>query len=309
MSSFKHILFPIDFSERSCAAVPFIEKIAAHYHAKVTLISVATPFYASGLDGALIIEPQLLLKEVKSRLDASFAQDFANVEVDRVAALGDPARVIADYVQSHRIDLVMMPSHGYGPFRQLLLGSVTAKVLHDLDCPVWTTAHTEEDPDRGHLGLRKILCAVDGSPESAGLMRWAAAFSKDVGATLRIVHAVPGMEAWPERQLDYEFEAHMQNSARLSIEEMAASAGINATIAVTIGSVANCVAEEAARCQADLLVIGRGVIRGTLGRLRTHSYGIIRLSPCPVMSVPLECIARQDAVSQSLPSEHACPVA
>jgi len=309
MSSFRHILFPIDFSERCRAAVPFVEKMASRYHAKVTLISVATPFYASGLAGAPIIEPHVLLKEVKSQLDASFAQDFANVEVDRVAALGDPARVIADYVQSHRIDLVMMPSHGYGPFRQLLLGSVTAKVLHDLDCPVWTTAHTEESPDHGHLGLRKILCAVGGSPESAGLMRWAAAFSKDVGATLRIVHAVPGMEAWPERQLDYEFEAHMQNSARRSIEEMAASAGIDATIAVTIGSVADCVAEEAARCQADLLVIGRGVIRGALGRLRTHSYGIIRLSPSPVMSVPQETITVREAVSESLPFEHACPVA
>jgi nucleotide-binding universal stress UspA family protein len=309
MSSFKHILFPIDFSERCCAAVPFVEKMASRYHAKVTLISVAPPFYASGLAGAPIIEPQLLLKEVKSRLDASFAQDFANVEVDRVAALGDPATVIADYVQSHRIDLVMMPSHGYGPFRQLLLGSVTAKVLHDLDCPVWTTAHTEDDPDHGHLGLRKILCAVDGSPESAGLMRWAAALSKDVGATLRFVQAVPGMEAWPERQMDFELEEDLQDAARQSIKEMAASAGIDATIAVTIGSVADSVAGEAARSQADLLVIGRGVLRSTLGRLRTHSYGIIRLSPCPVISVPQERIAVREVLSESLPFEHACPVA
>jgi nucleotide-binding universal stress UspA family protein len=309
MSSFKHILFPIDFSERCCGAVPFVEKMASHYHAKVTLISVAQPFYASGLAGAPIIEPQLLLKDVKSRLDASLAHDFANVEVDRVAALGDPASVIADYVRSHRIDLVMMPSHGYGPFRQLLLGSVTSKVLHDLDCPVWTTAHTEEDPDHGHLDLRKILCAVDGLPESAGLMRWAAAFSKDVGATLRIVHAVPGMEAWPERQMDLDLEVYLQNTARRSIEEMAASAGIDPTIAVAIGNVADSVASEAARVQADLLVIGRGVIRGTLGRLRTHSYGIIRLSPCPVMSVPPESIARHGAVSEILLPEHACPVA
>jgi len=117
------------------------------------------------------------------------------------------------------------------------------------------------------------------------------------------------MEAWPERQMDLELEAYLQNTARRSIEEMAASAGIDATIAVTIGSVADSVAEEAARCQADLLVIGRGVIRGTLSRLRTHSYGIIRLSPCPVMSVPQETITVREAVSESLPSEHACPVA
>jgi nucleotide-binding universal stress UspA family protein len=309
MSSFRHILFPIDFSERCCAAVPFVQKMAGSHHSKLTLISVAHPFYASGLAEAPFIEPQLLLQEVKSRLDASFAQDFAHVEVERVAALGDPAQVITEYVPSHHVDLVMMPSHGYGPFRQLLLGSVTAKVLHDLDCPVWTTAHTEEGPDHGHLGLRKILCAVDSSSESAGLLRWAAALSKDAGATLRIIHVVPGIEAWPDGQMDLEFEAHIQSTALRSIEEMAASVGIDATIAVPIGGVADCVAEEAARYRADLLVIGRGVMRGTLGRLRTHSYGIVRLSPCPVMSVPPESIARQDAVSQNQPSEHACLVA
>jgi hypothetical protein len=34
--------------------------------------------------------------------------------------------------------MILMPTHGYGPFRQMLLGSVTAKVLHDSKCPVLT---------------------------------------------------------------------------------------------------------------------------------------------------------------------------
>ena len=36
---------------------------------------------------------------------------------------------------------------------------------------------------------------------------------------------------------------------------------------------------------ADLLVIGRSVENGALGRLRTNAYSIIRQSPCPVVSV------------------------
>ena len=36
---------------------------------------------------------------------------------------------------------------------------------------------------------------------------------------------------------------------------------------------------------ADLVIIGRGVMQETLGRLRTNVYAIIREAPCPVISV------------------------
>jgi hypothetical protein len=32
-------------------------------------------------------------------------------------------------------------------------------------------------------------------------------------------------------------------------------------------------------------VIGRGVLDETFGRLRTHTYGIVRQAGCPVISV------------------------
>ena len=36
---------------------------------------------------------------------------------------------------------------------------------------------------------------------------------------------------------------------------------------------------------ADLVVIGRGIMQHVLGSLRTHVYSIIREAPCPVISV------------------------
>ena len=59
---------------------------------------------------------------------------------------GDASEVITKYAAEHGTDLIMMPTHGYGVFRGLLLGSVTAKVLHDAVCPVWTAVHVEETP-------------------------------------------------------------------------------------------------------------------------------------------------------------------
>ena len=66
----------------------------------------------------------------------------------------------------------------------------------------------------GHLAGRNVLCAIDGTPKSAPLMEWAAEFAKDTGATLRLVHAVSGIQGWPERQLDREFEEDLRAQAR-----------------------------------------------------------------------------------------------
>jgi nucleotide-binding universal stress UspA family protein len=283
MASFKHILFPVDFSARCEGAVPFVDGMARRNRAKVTLFSVAHPFYPAVMEAPLV-DPQELLQELKATLDGTFTSCFQGLEVSRIAVLGEPAEEITSWAHAHDVDLVMMPSHGYGPFRQLLLGSVTAKVLHDIHCPVWTTAHTGEAPDRQHLALKKILCAVDGTPECANVMQFAASLSKDLGASLRLVNVVPGIEAWPERQIDIEFEEQLRSNAKERMEELRTSLKIDAPFCVAVGPVADSVAEEAERHGADLLIIGRGAIHETLGRLRTHAYGLIRLSPCPVLS-------------------------
>jgi nucleotide-binding universal stress UspA family protein len=285
MPNIKHIAFPVDFSDRCNSAVAFVEGMARRHGARVTLISVAHPHYAGGIAGAPVIDPQEVLSGVKTRLDNTFINEFQGLEVNRVAEIGDPATAITDFVNVQKVDLVMMPTHGYGPFRQLLLGSVTAKVLHDVTCPVWTTAHTGEAPDREHLDMRKIVCAVDATSASIALMRWAGWLSKDLGATLRLVHAVPGIEAWPERQMDQEFEEQIRENARKNIEELEKAADIDVPVCVGAGTVPDVVREEALQHGADLIVIGRGALQEKLGRLRTHSYGIIRHAPCPVISV------------------------
>jgi nucleotide-binding universal stress UspA family protein len=286
MLDIKHILFPLDFSERCCAAVPFVEAMAKRYDAKVTLISVAPQYSSIGEPGGpILLSTDDFKSELKERLDYALVNEFANLTVERVAELGDPARVITDFAHTNGVQLIMMPTHGYGPFRSLLLGSVTAKVLHDAECPVWTAAHVEDSPVRDHAKCRNIMCAVDGTPNSVPLMTWAAKLKKDTGATLRLVHVIPGLDGRSSREIDRQFEENMRTDARQKIAELQAAAGVEAPLCVCVGNVADGVREEARRHGADLIVIGRGVLHETLGRLRTHAYGIIRHSPCPVISV------------------------
>jgi nucleotide-binding universal stress UspA family protein len=287
MFAIKHILFPIDFSARTCGAAPFVQAMAERFGSQVTLLSAASPIPYSGIEvsAPMPFDSEDLRADLQARLDLALAKEFARVPVQRKAEIGDPADVITRFAHTQGVDLIMMPTHGYGPFRRLLLGSVTAKVLHDAQCPVWTGAHMEDPPAKEHLGLRTVLCAVDGTPKSTPAMHWAAQFSKDANATLRLVHVTPGVEPWLERQIDREFENELREEARGKIEGLARAVDVEAPLCVTSGDIAGGVREEALRHGADLVVIGRGVLDETLGRLRTHSYGIIRQAPCPVVSV------------------------
>lgn len=279
MLAIKNILFPLDFSDRGCAAAPFVEAMASRFDAKVTLISVAQPIFP----GAPLLNTEEIMDELKGRLAGAFVKEFAHLRVERFVEFGDPAQVIIDFAHKNNVDLIMMPTHGYGPFRSVLLGSVTAKVLHDAKCPVWTAAHIEGEPAPNQVNPRNILCAVDATPESIPLMKWAGEFSKSMGVGLLLVHAVP-TEGCPPQQME-QFEENLRKGAWQQITKLQASAGVEAPLCIKVGNVEDTVREEARRHNADLIMIGRGVLREKRGRLGTHAYSIIRQAACPVLSV------------------------
>jgi nucleotide-binding universal stress UspA family protein len=177
----------------------------------------------------------------------------------------------------------MMPTHGLGIFRTLLIGSATSKVLHDAECPVWTAAHAEQ---QRNAGLPKgILCAVDGGPATGALLQWADDFSARVGATLKLVHVVGPMPNLPSFEPEGALQEQMREAAHEKILSVQAAAGVRVPLRVAIGDIARTVTEQAREDDADLILIGRGALQAPLGRLRTHAYGIIQRSPCPVLSV------------------------
>src|SRR5205807_8219289 len=117
-------------------------------------------------------------EERKKRLASYLRDEFQDIPTTRVVLGGDPAGRIAEYAEDQKADLIMIPTHGYGRFRRFLLGSVTGKLLHDVMCPVWTSAHVAETP-APPAGYRNVLCAVDLGPSSLPLLRWASEFARE----------------------------------------------------------------------------------------------------------------------------------
>jgi len=176
-----------------------------------------------------------------------------------------------------------MATHGTGLFRSLLIGSVTAKVLHDAKCAVWTATHAEEQ--RSPDVPRTILCAVDGTDKTPALIQWAAEFTQRMGASLKLLHVVPPISDWLSLPSERDLQEQVRDEARVKINVLQRSAGVEAPLRIAVGQIADTVTEEARQEAADLILIGRGSLQSSLGRLRTHAYGIIQKSPCPVLSV------------------------
>jgi len=283
----ENILFPVEFSQRDEAAAPFVLSLAQRYHARVFAMHVIQPpppVYA----GMNAVYPQVFdfegaMEDFRIDLRKFAADQLPKVEVESVIELGDPAAIIAQYACNHGINLIAMPTHGYGVFRRALLGSVTAKVLHDSSLPVWTSAHTPEPTHRAHPKPRRILCALDMKPESLHTLETAMTLATDADATMELVH-VPSETMAPEaaeRRL-HELLAQVAKSEFLNLNDIP---NVSDYPQGERGSVAEAVRNLALRKRADLVVIGRGAIRKGFGRLYANSYDIIRESPCPVISV------------------------
>lgn len=289
MPTFSRILMPVAFSPRCQGAAQYAEALACHFHAEVILLHVVTPVTAYGCPDAMVLSPDVTADAVaqsKIELEEFLPGEFKGISVRRAVVEGDPAQEIVGFAKSEGVDLIVMPTHGYGPFRRFLLGSVTAKVLHDAHCPVWTGPHMEEAPAYPSISFRNVLCAVDLGPDTRRILLWAGEFAHEYGADLSVVHAIPASTvSLGGFYFDPEWRAHIINEARDRISFLLDELHFPGEVLIETGDVAPVVRSVAQERKANVVVIGRGHAAGMLGGLRMHAYAILRESPCPVAAL------------------------
>jgi nucleotide-binding universal stress UspA family protein len=283
------IVLPVDFSERAAHAARFAVSVAERFHSEIVLLHVLPTHYEFGtveMGSAILNDLMVERKQSARELTAGFLNaELAHLSVRRLVLEGDPAHEIVALAHDEQASLIMLPTHGYGPFRRLLLGSVTAKVLHDADCPVWTTTHAEA-PAAVPAAVKHIVCAVDLGPSSARALEWSARLAAEFGATLTLVHALVELDPRTEEYyFSPEWRKFVTEAAEAELAKLQQTAGTQVEVRLTRGPAAEAVCEELRKAEADLLVIGRATDAGILGRLTSDAYAIIRQSPCPVVSV------------------------
>jgi len=286
------ILAPVAFSPRCRGAAQYAETLASHFHSQLILLHVVPP--PMGLFTALEASAYSIATEVSDETVEQRKVELAqypespcpDVALRRDVVFGDPAHEIVETAREDHADLIVMATHGYGPFRRFLLGSVTAKVLHDAACPVWTGPHLEKAPDYRNITFRRIVCAIDLAEPSRCVLQWAGQFAHEFDAQLDIVHVLPHtLIQLGGMYFDPEWRGHAVEVVRERICRLQQETHTSGEILIEFGEPPIAVSDVAANRKADLVVIGRGRHSGLGGRLRANAYAILRESPCPVVTI------------------------
>jgi len=288
MSLISNILYPVDFSPSCIAMAAYVKRAAALLGARVSLIYVFDPANFNGLQLYVrsiseVTEEHLVIG--RERLDSFLAAEFPVAQCPRILTTGDAATEIARVAREDRFDLIIMPTHA-GIFRQMLLGSTTAKIINDADCPVLTSRHAETIAPRP-FEHREWLCAIGLSSNSEKVLRYASQATAQARGKLSIIHAVQAGDTKLPIELD--LEEHAESVARQEasrrIADLQRIVGTEAPVRIAVGSVKEALLEAALESDADVLMIGRSHQPGARGRMRDLTYAMVRDSPFPVLSI------------------------
>ena len=147
---FANILVPVDGSANAYRASECAGDLAAKYGARVTLLCVISEGGASGVpeelrDLAMIEHIEITqwnwLEGVANQILQTAergARSRGAEDVQTVVDQGEPAKAIIDFAKSHHADLIVMGRRGLGGVAGLLMGSVSHKVAHLVECPCMT---------------------------------------------------------------------------------------------------------------------------------------------------------------------------
>ena len=136
---FKHILVPLDGSERAERAIIVAARIAQASSATITLMRVVEiPVeYPAHFAAPPIYDGHKAAQEATSYLEQVAQSDnLKGIVVKTSAMIGSPALMLLQSATASQADLIVMCSHGYTGLKRWMLGSVAEKMARHTPVPM-----------------------------------------------------------------------------------------------------------------------------------------------------------------------------
>lgn len=135
------IIFPVDLAGSSYRIAPKVRSIAEKYGAELHLVYVGETL--EGFDTFFVPHRSLDLMEREARtLAQRHLEDFAEKyfedlpKVKKVVLSGDPVEQIRKYIESERIDMVVLAYHDQLLLERAIFGDIVQQIVRSSTVPV-----------------------------------------------------------------------------------------------------------------------------------------------------------------------------
>lgn len=279
MGKYNRILVAVDGSDASLHALREAFKISISW---VTVVAV-TPFYEGDLRLLGVPKSDRIIREPCDTALA-LAQEMA----DEVGALirpvcerGEPHERIVKLAAAGSRDLIVLGSSGHNLLENLLVGSVTRRVIG------FTSKDILVVPPQAAVGWEKILIATDGSAHSRQAADRALELAQLQGSQLLVVSVLdfPAGIRGVAPVARLEFLKICENQVA-EVVTRAEALKLQVEGFIMEGVAYTAIAELAQEQQVNLIVMGShgqtGLMRLLMGRVTER---VIGHAPCPVLVV------------------------
>lgn len=185
----KHILCPIDFSEKSLQVIDHATRLADVFGARISALNVVddmAPEYASYRRSEKDMQAlrRTLEQDSQNRMKLHIEPRLRSFpDAQKLTVFGKPADVIVRVAKEQRAELIMMATRSLGLASQFILGSTTYKIVRTAPCPLMVFSK----PEQKFRALR-ILFPTDFSELSMLSLPYLYKLALDYGSDIHIVH-------------------------------------------------------------------------------------------------------------------------
>jgi nucleotide-binding universal stress UspA family protein len=219
-------------------------------------------------------------RQLLDRAAAMIPSEVGNVR--RVSEIGSPAQIILNAAQTVAADLIAVGARGRSRVTEVVLGSVSHRVLMHASC---STLIVKGDA----RPVQRVLVAIEGREDAGRIQQWLLMnpFKNPVALSILTVvqslqmadpASIVGYQAWSDTAMRYAEDLVKETGAKLMGSQYTVSTRALA------GEPAAMVAEQAKAM--DLVVVAshgrKGVARFLLGSV---SHSIVHHVTCPILVV------------------------
>jgi nucleotide-binding universal stress UspA family protein len=285
------VLLPVDFTEDSKYLLEFAEGLPGMGVKRVALAHVVD---ASGLEGPVI---SAKVDHVRTRLNKEVRPlKDAGLEVEVHITTGQPAREIVLMAHHVKAGGIVMGSHGKRILDELLVGSISDRVLSESPIPVMIVRYDlVRNSDEPACMLpdfpRKMLVPTDFSVHADRAFDLAVDIAEEVPICgidrnepcgILLLHVID-RSVGEDRIFEAEHEADIELAKRV---DLAAERGVPVTGLTAVGDVQRVIIDQIHDRRCSGVVLGSRGMNLIAEAFVGSTFRTVRRASCPVVAVP-----------------------